>query len=170
MKKTLIVIGVVFVFMGLLIKAGLRFNTTASVPLGFYWLTVTSPRKGDLVLFCPPNSAIFREAQQRGYLGVGNCPNGTGYLIKKVMAVQGDIIAINDQGVMVNSRLVSNSRPLTKDKQGRPLMPYMLHNYQLQENELLLLSDYNPYSFDGRYFGIVLKDNGCGVLKRLWVW
>ena len=161
---------IVFVSVGSLIMMGLRFNTTASVPVGFYKLTVISPRQGDLVLCCPPATAIVQDAQVRGYLGVGHCAYGAGYLIKKVVALKGDSVSINDDGVTVNEKLIVNSQPLSTDRQGRALTPYILHNYRLKADELFVLSDYSPYSFDGRYFGLLTQDNVCGVLTPLWVW
>lgn len=161
---------IIFVSIGGLIKVGLRFNTSASVPVGFYWLKKTSPRKGDLVLFCPLKSEVFKEAQARGYLGIGHCPNNTGYLIKKVMAAQGDSVSINDDGVTINEIFIVNSKPLSVDRQERPLSHYTLDNYRLKDDEVLLLSDYSAYSFDGRYFGLLSNKNICGVLKSLWAW
>lgn len=54
--------------------AGLRINTTKSIPVGLYKISQKAPEKGDYVIFCPPEKAIFSLAQKRGYIGSGFCP------------------------------------------------------------------------------------------------
>ncbi|EDZ2909962.1 conjugal transfer protein TraF, partial [Salmonella enterica] len=34
--------------------AGLRINTTKSIPVGLYKISQKAPEKGDYVIFCPP--------------------------------------------------------------------------------------------------------------------
>jgi hypothetical protein len=40
----------------------------------------------------------------------------------------------------------------------------------LDYHTVLLMSDYNPKSFDGRYFGLMDKSTIIGVVKPLWTW
>lgn len=44
---------------GLGYAAGLRINTTKSIPVGLYKISQKAPEKGDYVIFCPPEKAIF---------------------------------------------------------------------------------------------------------------
>ena len=81
----------VFVVCGLAYAAGIRLNTTPSIPLGVYRLTNEPIVKGAYVLFCPPPAAVFDMAKARGYLGAGYCPGGYGHLMKKILAVQDDV-------------------------------------------------------------------------------
>lgn len=39
---------------GLGYAAGLRINTTKSIPVGLYKISQKAPEKGDYVIFCPP--------------------------------------------------------------------------------------------------------------------
>jgi type IV secretory pathway protease TraF len=57
---------------------GLRVNATVSMPLGLWRLEPVpgSLRTGEIVVFCPPDSAAFREALDRGYVARGACPGG----------------------------------------------------------------------------------------------
>lgn len=57
--------------------AGLKINTTKSIPIGIYQLTDVPVGKGEYVIFCPPQTALFHEARSRGYIGAGFCPGTT---------------------------------------------------------------------------------------------
>ena len=101
----------------------------------------------------PPASAIFKLAKERWYLAAGPSPAGTCGLIKQVAALSGDRVTIGVQGVQVNGVLLKNSALRPADEAGRPLRAYELSDYALRSEEVLLMSDYNPASFDGRYLG-----------------
>jgi len=51
---------------------------------------------------------------------------------------------VSDQGVIVNGSLIPNTRPLSKDLMGRQLPCYRISNYQMQADEVFLISDLNP--------------------------
>ena len=74
--------------------AGARINATKSIPLGLYWTSRAAVEKGAYVLFCPPQVPVFDVAKERGYLGAGFCPGGYGYLMKRVLATKGDVVAV----------------------------------------------------------------------------
>jgi len=150
--------------------AGFRVNTTPSVPVGLYRITDDPLAKGRLVIFCPPESAVFDEALRRGYLGAGFCPGGYGLLIKKIVAAAGDRVSISDQGVTINGRAVPHSAPMVADPSGRPLPAYRVEHLTLTERQVLLLSDFSPRSFDARYFGAIDRRQVRGVLTPLFTW
>ena len=143
---------------------GARINTTSSYPPGLYWITGAPARPGALVIACPPPVATVAAGLRRGYLGAGFCPGGYGYVIKKMLAMPGDRVAVTGQGVRVNGALVPNSAPRQADTEGRPL-PGRETAYTLGPAQVLLLSDYSPGSFDGRYFGPVAQSAIKGVLR-----
>ncbi|MDI1364481.1 MAG: S26 family signal peptidase, partial [bacterium] len=93
----------------------LIFNTTASAPLGFYWLADSEPSVGDLALVRPPQS-LARWMAIRGYLPL-NVP-----LIKHVAAVGGQSVCGRDDVIRIDGRVVA--RPLLRDHLGRPLTDY----------------------------------------------
>lgn len=144
-------------------------NTTASYPVGIYSNISKKPAVGDLVSFCPPKNAIFDMALERGYLGAGYCSGKYGLLIKKILAAKGDNVEISPGGILVNGELIKNSRPRQQDGQGREL-PQQTGNFQLRDGEALLVSDFNPFSFDARYFGILEAKFIRTALKPLFTW
>ena len=150
--------------------SGLRINSTHSEPVGIYWAIGKEPGKGDFVFALPPAEPVFALAKERGYLGPGPSPAGTCALIKRVAGAAGDHVTIDAQGVWVNGHLLENSAPRPVDEAGRPLRPYYLSDYTLGADELLLMSDYSPASFDGRYFGPLKRANIQSVIVPIITW
>lgn len=128
--------------------AGGRINTTNSQPKGLYWTVDKPVEKGDLVLFRPSVSPIFAEAVERGYAS-------NSFFMKPVVAVTGDKVTVTMDGIYVNGMPLGNSTIHAQDGRNLPLTPCFLDNYELTTDELYLYSDYSPYSFDSRYFGVV---------------
>jgi conjugative transfer signal peptidase TraF len=130
---------------------GVLYNGTSSFPVGLYLATGKDAHKGDLVLVSLPALPVFEMARSRGYLNVAYSP--TPHILKRMVGVSGDRITIDSAGVEVNGIRLENSAPLPCDGGGRRLIPYIVRNYVLGPGEVLLMSDYNPASFDSRYFG-----------------
>jgi len=150
------------------IAAGLRYNGSCSFPVGLYLASHKRPQKGDLVTVNPPPSPIFELARSRGYLNVA-C-SSAGHLMKRLAATAGDRVTIDSSGVEVNGMRLANSAPLPCDTAGRPLQPYALKDYVLGRDEILLMSDYNPASFDSRYFGPLPTKTIESVVKPVVTW
>jgi conjugative transfer signal peptidase TraF len=150
--------------------AGVRVNTTRSIPVGLYLTSSAPVSKGAYVMFCPPSSGVFDEARQRGYIGSGLCPGGYGYLMKKVLAAKADAVTVADDGVRVNGELLPLSAPLKADKAGRPLARYQANRYALGYSEVLLMSDVSSTSFDSRYFGPIDVAQIKSVIEPVCVW
>lgn len=146
--------------------AGARINISASYPKGLYWVVSKPPAKGDFVAFYLSDE-MAHLGKQRGYLGIG--AHG-GFLIKRIMAVHADHVSITPAGVTINNVLVDNTIPLTADNLGRPMPVVRLNNYQLKENEFMLLSDFNPRSFDSRYFGIIHTSQIIDTVIPIFTW
>lgn len=85
-------------------------NTTKSLPLGIYIQSDEPVEKGAYVAFCPPDSAIFAMARERGFIDAnnginnGHCDSGHGLMLKQVVAVKGDLLSIDREGVIVNEQ------------------------------------------------------------------
>ncbi|EGY29990.1 conjugative transfer signal peptidase TraF [Candidatus Regiella insecticola 5.15] len=150
---------------GALFLAGGRLNTSSSMPLGLYWITDKPMTKGEYVIFCPPLQTAFKEAKRRGYIGFGLCPGNYSYMMKKIVTLQGDNIAITAQGVSVNDTLLPHTTPLPTDRAGQPLPQISIASYTLSESELLLMTEHSPTSFDSRYFGPVNKTQIVSVIR-----
>ena len=94
------------------LSAGKRvvFNTTASAPIGFYWLEHRAPAIGDLAVVRPP-AALAAWMARRRYLPL-NVP-----LLKGVVATAGTQVCVVDERVFVAGRIVAVAR--TRDRWGR---------------------------------------------------
>jgi conjugative transfer signal peptidase TraF len=145
--------------------AGLKINTTKSIPVGIYRLTDVPVGKGEYVIFCPPHTALFDEARERGYIGAGFCPGNYGYMMKRVLATGNDTIVLTDEGLRINGSLLLSSKPPKTDKAGRLMPRYSFGDYKLRPSELLLMSNVSPTSFDGRYFGPLEIGQVRGVIR-----
>ncbi len=172
MKRCTVYIGVilsVFILSGIAYAAGIRLNTTPSIPVGIYRLTDEPIVIGAYVLFCPQPAPVFEMAKVRGYLGAGFCPGGYGQMMKKILAVKDDAVAIGPDGVRVNGLLLPLSLPIKADGGGRPLPEYEA-SWVLGDSEVLVMSDSNRGSFDGRYFGSIQRSQIEGVIRPVFTW
>lgn len=150
--------------------AGLRVNTTASMPLGLWHVRAGEPiKRGAIVTICPHDSIDFREALRRGYIAHGECPGGYEPLVKPVAAVAGDLVTVTRQGIAVNGDVVANTTPLAADEAGRQLRQVAPGIYRVASDEVWLLSGHDQRSFDSRYFGPLPVANVRGVAHPLWV-
>lgn len=150
--------------------AGLRVNRTASLPLGIYWRTFAPLDRGSYVIFCPPaDNSAFALARERHYIDYGNCKGRFATLLKRVVGLPGDQIDVDADGVRVNGVLLRNSAPLAADRGGHALPIVRLHT-NLPPQKLLLMSDYTPWSFDGRYFGLIPESAIQARVKPVWTW
>jgi conjugative transfer signal peptidase TraF len=172
MKQFSVYVGVllsVFMVWGLIYAAGIRVNTTPSIPLGVYQLSNEPLIKGACVLFCPPPAPVFVMAKARGYVGAGFCPGGYGHLMKRLVAAKNDRVTISAEGVAVNGQRLPLSKPIKLDGGGRPL-PNYTKLWVLGSTELLVMSDSNSGSFDGRYFGSIQRSQIEGVIRPVFTW
>ncbi len=138
----------------------LLFNTTASAPIGFYWLDRRAPRIGDLAVVHPP-PALADWMARRGYLP-RNVP-----LLKVLVAGAGTRVCVADDEVYVAGQRVAGVR--RRDRWGRSLTPWSGCR-DLRDDEILLLNTAAPASLDGRYFGPLRRDRVVAVARPLWTW
>ncbi|HAU0965786.1 TPA: conjugative transfer signal peptidase TraF [Legionella pneumophila] len=146
-----------------------RINLTESIPVGLYRITGTKPLKNAYVIFCPDDRQSFRLAKNRGYIDYGLYCNGYGYLMKKVVAVSGDILSVTNGGVFVNQMLIPYSKPKLQDGMNRSLPQWQVMNYALQEDEIMTMTSQSEWSFDGRYYGLVHTRQIKGMITPIWV-
>ena len=150
---------------------GLRINESPSLPVGVWHLSPLRDevRRDDVVSFCPPDTWIFREARLRGYLGSGLCEGGYEPLLKPIAAIEGDRVTRTEQGIRINGRLIANSKSLDHDRSGRPLPGAGANDVIVAKGEVWVISSYNPFSFDSRYFGPVPISKIEGLARPLFV-
>lgn len=142
-------------------SGGLRVNLTRSYPLGLWRIEPLErpAQAGDLVFICPPDSAAFRMARERGYLGRGLCPGWFSPLIKTVVATKGQTIVIGAE-VSVDGQPLPHSDVRPSDTAGRALTPFA--GGKIPAGFLFLHSDFAG-SYDSRYFGAIPS---AGLLGR----
>jgi conjugative transfer signal peptidase TraF len=165
-----IIVLILFFCIAVFYLFGIRINTSASICKGLYFVTNTSPVKGDCVIFCPPKMKIFDEAKARHYINTGLCPGGYGYMMKYISAAKGDTFSENNLGVFVNGKLLSFSRPLEKDMLGRALPSIKIKKHILNDDELLLMTNQSSTSFDSRYFGAITTSQIRAVVRPIFTW
>lgn len=155
------VVGGLFLLCG---WAGVRFNSTESLPAGLYIITTGA---SNLVEFCPakPFASL---AIRRGYRRKGSCLDGALPLIKPVVAQAGDSVEFSPSGIAVNGRLLRNSAPLAADSIGRPLGPWPFGRYRVASGTVWVASSYSPKSFDSRYFGPISTSVIRDRVRPLW--
>jgi conjugative transfer signal peptidase TraF len=146
---------------------GYRINTTPSFPLGLWRIEALSRevRVGDTLFICPPAEApAIKLARERLYLPAGLCKGGMAPLIKTVVALPGQTIAIEGDQVVIDGELLAHSSIQVKDGQGRVLPTYAGGVVPL--GALFVHSDYVA-SFDSRYFGPIPAGGVLGLAREV---
>lgn len=152
-------------FVGLLMVTASCFfvvNTTGSFPLGIYMKTYGPVHWGDIVLVCPEDNEISQFGRERGLISYGVCPGRYGYLIKRIVGSEGDLVEFSGEVVWVNGIPLKNSAR-------QPSIPSRMDGSVELHEEVLVMSEH-PLSFDSRYFGAVSTDAICTPLKPLITW
>lgn len=135
------------------------YNASASAPLGFYRVLPSNLlRHGDLVLVKTPES-VRGLAAERHYLPLDV------NLVKRIAALQGDRICAINGVVSIDGKHVVTQ--LRADSAGRQL-PHWSGCQVLSADEVFLLMESVPDSFDSRYFGPVSVDSVLGRLVPIW--
>jgi len=149
------------------IFGGYRINTTPSVPLGL-WRIEALPREvrvGDTLFICPPADAPeIKLARERLYLPAGLCKGGMAPLIKTVVALPGQTIAIEGGQVVIDGVSLTQATILATDGQGRD-MPVSAGGI-VPAGTLFVHSDYVA-SFDSRYFGPIPARGILGLAREV---
>jgi conjugative transfer signal peptidase TraF len=165
-----VVVAVIGTLVAVILIVGLRFNFTSSMPLGVYHLAKVSPTavyREMIVAVCAPASAV-ELGRHRGYLSAGSCSGESEPLLKTVAAVAGDTVTVTTNGIDVNGKLLLNSKPLSLDSSGRPLMPWPSGRYQISPGSIWLYAN-DERSWDSRYFGPTPVRNVVGAVAPVLV-
>jgi conjugative transfer signal peptidase TraF len=146
--------------------AGVRWNPTASVRTGLY--IITNDANAPLVAFCPTGEAAT-EAIARGYRPRGlQCPDKYAALLKPVAARAGDTVEVSQNGISVNGRLLPNTASFKTDVKKRPMHVWPNGTYIVQPGTVWVLSTYNKYSYDSRYYGPIQLSTVITHAKPFW--
>lgn len=145
--------------------AGLRINMTPSYPRGLWRIAPLDHMVavGDLVFICPPYTAEFERAFDRGYIRRGLCAGGLSPLIKTVAAIGGQEVDVADQ-VSIDGRPLPGSDIRHTDAAGRPLAVFA--GGIVPAGDLYLHSDFSG-SYDSRYFGPIPASGVLGLARPI---
>lgn len=135
----------------------LIWNTTSSLPKGFYRIT-PGYGTGDIVAFDIPEH--FRPlVHERGWIPLYD------RLLKRIVGRAGDVICIADGVISLNGeRFGTNSQA---DSKGRP-MPQLEGCHTVQPGHVWVMLKDNPLSLDSRYFGQVDEATIYGKAELVW--
>jgi conjugative transfer signal peptidase TraF len=144
---------------------GYRLNLTPSEPLGLWRIEpLHRPvETGDLVFVCPPMTATFKEAGERGYLRRGLCASGFAPLIKTVVALGGQHVEIINH-VIIDGRALPASTLRQRDGNGRKLT--FDPGGVVPPGHLFLHSSFES-SYDSRYFGPIHVGGVLGLARPI---
>lgn len=129
-------------------EAGWRVNITGSLP-GVFYRVSEDPAWGDYFQFCPP---VVAAALPDARPGEPSC-SGKVPLIKRVVAVAGDRVVVDDAGVSINGERLPNSTPKRFARDGSPL-PSAVGVHVLGPGQVWVAGEHLD-SYDSRYFGPV---------------
>jgi conjugative transfer signal peptidase TraF len=141
-------------------------NVTPSMPIGLWRITKPIPPLESLrhkvVLFCPPDTEIFRWAKSNGVLTPGRCPGDYTPLLKEVIGLPGDSVEI------LEGHVVLNDRPLPGSEIDPKLRLTLLQPKQtIPSDSLWVMGTASLVSFDSRYFGPISRDLIIGVARPI---
>ena len=134
------------------------YNSTNSVEIGWYIRTSKVPAIGDIVDFPIPAPIHEYVRSRMGHLDEW-------YILKPIVAVEGDFVSTLDGKVAVNGHILADI-PLT-DSLGNPA-PVWTGERRLEEGELFVLSTRIEHSLDSRTYGPIKQTDITGVYRKLW--
>ena len=139
MRKLVALVVIAFVASSILFGHRLIVNRTHSLPVGLYYLSDVPIKKGSIVLFKPDQSTPLQQLGiNRGY-EARKLP-----LLKRVVALAGDVVSVPSSGVSINGQLLPNSAPLLDDEAGRPLAMAQLDRFRLGTDQAFLMGVTRP--------------------------
>lgn len=150
--------------------AGVRLNTTPSMPRGL-WISGQGPlRRGVVIAACLPDAALAARLARAGALGPGRCPGGIAPLMKPIVAVEGDVVTVTPAGLAVNGAPIPDTaaEPATVGFGALPHATFGSH--RVGRGEAWLAANRVRGSLDSRYFGAVRLNGAEGPLRPLWLW
>ena len=164
MRRLVALVVIAVIASSILFGNRLIVNRTHSLPVGLYYWSDVPIKKGSIVLFKPDHSTPLEQlGLERGYEARA-LP-----LLKRVVALAGDVVSVSSSGVSINGQLLPNSAPLSHDEAGRPLAMAQLDQFRLRPDQAFLMG-VTSTSWDSRYFGPVSLARCSGSFVPVLTW
>ena len=142
------ILSLVTLFGFLSISKYIAYNITISEPIGWYWLNQADKVAVGKLYTIKLDDRYMQLLRRLGY------SSDSVTLLKRVVAEAGDKVEVTADGVVVNAKLLPNSKAVAVFK-GVLLNPLPIgFKYKLKNNEYFMLGE-TPHSFDSRYFGVI---------------
>jgi conjugative transfer signal peptidase TraF len=151
-------------------RSGLLMNYSDSVPLGIYRRVPakSANRATSYAGFCLPRATANAAIQAGLDVEPGACPGGLAPVLKPVICPSpGHPLIYDAQGFSFDGKMLPNTVPKSQSRTGVPLEHYAFGVYT---SGIWALSDFNPNSYDSRYFGPVAPDAIRFYAKPVWTW
>lgn len=167
-NKFFIVLSMLVVAFGsallMLVNTGYRFNYSHSAPIGVWKVNLYDKnlKIGNFMEICPPDTSIVKLFLKKGYLKNGSCPSGSIPFLKPLVALPGDTIEVSLSGVKINGKLLNS----TGVKIG---MPITEGTFIVKNDEAWFISNFDPSSFDSRYFGPISYKDIIGTAQPVFI-
>jgi conjugative transfer signal peptidase TraF len=158
---------VVGVFILLFQLMGIRVNFTGSMPIGIYQQRHhTNIHRGDIISFCLPKR-IALVGKSQGYIGSGPCPGNAMQLLKQVIAVPGDGVALSSNFIRVNGDGYFAPQQAVNHK-GRHIFHWVKNGIYHNIKTIWVYGSHDPVqSWDSRYFAGIPMNAIHGVYREL---
>jgi conjugative transfer signal peptidase TraF len=164
MRRLVALVVVAVIASSILFGHRLIVNRTHSLPVGLYYWSDVPIKKGSIVLFKPDHSTPLEQLGiERGY-EARELP-----LLKRLVALEGDVVSVSSSGVSINGQALPNSAPPFHDEAGRPLAMTQLDHFRLRPDQAFLMG-VTPTSWDSRYFGPVPLSRCSGSFVPVLTW
>jgi conjugative transfer signal peptidase TraF len=162
-KKPIFIL-IIFTSMFVLMKLfGVMINVTPSMKEGIYIRAYGAIKRGDIVAACLPEP--YKTIGLKNlYIEKGSKCDGADPVIKKIIAVPGDDVILDDNYIIVNNTRLP-FKTLHKDSSERVLNIYPRCRY-LRTNGYWLIGTDSPKSWDSRYWGFIKKEHILYGLKK----
>jgi len=135
-------------------------NATASTPIGLYAVsTARNLKVGDLAVITPPDRI-------GDFLAAGSYLPKHVPLLKHVRALRGQTVCRNGSTILIDGEKTATA--LEHDSHGIAL-PIWSGCQVLADDEVFVLNDTVPGSFDSRYFGSIPTSSVIGRATPLWI-
>jgi conjugative transfer signal peptidase TraF len=165
--RAVVALPAVGVILALILALGLHVNLSESAPRGLYRTVAGEPTRGAWVVACVSLQSA-ELAHARGYLGPGPCAGGVQPVLKRVVAIAGDVVEIGPEAVTVNGQRLPDSSTAASDSLGRDLQHVAWGRHVVGLDELWLVSTRVPNSWDSRYLGPISTSQVWSVARPVW--